>query len=157
MMLLTGCGASASSEQTAQEPDGRLTGLDVSGASDEQASEISDGVATADEYREAFQRYRTCLSAAGFDLVGVRFTQSLYEFGVPDAAVEGGADDECYASEFQFTDMLWQTSDAVQNKSDTAHLLRTCLRERGIEPRGTLNEMDSQLREAGIEAPECLS
>lgn len=157
VLLLAGCSSSAPSEQSAEGADGPLTGVDVSDASEAQAAEISDRVATADEYQAAFQRYRGCLSAAGFELSGVEFTNSVYKFGVPNAAVEDGADDECYMSEFRYTDMLWQSSDAVQNNSETAQLLRECLQERGIEPGDTLEEMDEQLREAGVEVPECLS
>lgn len=156
-LLLTGCSSVASTEPSVEGTEGPLTGVEVSDASDAQAAEISDRVATADEYQAAFQRYRECLSAAGFELRDVVLRNSVYEFGVPNAAVEDGADDECYVSEFRYTDMLWQSSDAVQNTSDTAELLRGCLQERGIEPGGTLEEMEGQLREAGIEIPECLS
>lgn len=157
VLLLAGCSSSASSEQSADGADGPLTGVDVSEASEAQAAEISDRVATADEYQAGFQRYRECLSAAGFELTGVEFTNSVYEFGVPNAAVEDGADEVCYVSEFRYTDMLWQNTDAVQNSSDTAQLLRECLQERGIEPRDSLEELEEQLSGAGIELPECLS
>ena len=157
VLLLAGCSSSAASERSAEGPDGALTGLDVSDASEAQAAEISDRMATADEYQAAFQRYRECLSAAGFELRDVDLTGPVYEAGVPSAAVENGADEECYVSEFRYTDMLWQTSDAVQNNSESAQFLRECLREHGIEPADTLEEMDEQRREAGIEVPECLS
>ncbi len=156
-LLLGGCSSSAPSEQSAGGPGDALTGADVSDASAEQAAEISDRKATAGEYQAAFQRYRECLSAAGYELSGVDLTNSVYEFGVPGAAVEDGADAECYQAEFRYVDMLWQSSDDVQNNSDTAHLYRECLQERGIEPGDTLEEMSEQLREAGIEPPECLS
>ena len=154
MLLLTGCSSTAPSASSGAEG---LEGVDVSGASTAQASEIGDNVATVDEYQAAFQRYRECLSAAGFELTDVEFTGFVYEAGVPNAAVEDGADEECYVSEFRYTDMLWQGSDAVQNNSDTAQLLRDCLQGRGIEPADTLEEMNGQLGEAGIEVSECLS
>jgi hypothetical protein len=157
VVLLAGCSSAASSERSAADADGPLAGLDVSDASEAQAAEISDRAATADEYQAAFQRFRECLSGAGFELTDVALKNSVYEFGVPDAAVQDGADEECYVSEFRYTDILWQTSDAVQNDSENAQSLRECLRERGIEPGDTLEEMNGQLREAGIEPPECLS
>lgn len=154
--MLGGCSSAGPSEQTTDGPDGPLTGVDVSDASAAQAGEISDRAATADEYQAAFQRYRECLSAAGFELVDVEFRNSVFEFGVPNAAVEDGADAECYRAEFYYVDMLWQSADQVQNNSDTARLYRECLQERGVEPAETLEEMSEQLREAGIEPTECL-
>ncbi|WP_418605296.1 hypothetical protein [Georgenia sp. SUBG003] len=156
-VLLGGCSSSAPSEPPAGGKADALTDVDVSDASAEQAAEISDRMATADEYRAAFQRYRECLSAAGFELTDLDPTGSVYEYAVPDAAVEDGADAECYDAEFRYVDMLWQTAEDVQNSSDTAQLHRECLQERGIEPADTLEQMSEQLREAGIELPECLS
>lgn len=157
VVLLAGCSSLAPSEPSAKSTDDPLRGVDVSHASAAQAAEIRDRVATADEYQAAFQRFRECLSAAGFELTDVEFTNSEYEFGVPNTAVEDGAHGPCYVSEFRYTDWLWQSSHAVHKNSETARLLRECLQERGIEPRDTLEEMDGQLREAGIEVPECLS
>lgn len=153
VLLLAGCASAAPSERSAEGSDGPLTGL---GASKAQAAEIIDRVATADEYQAAFQRYRQCMSKAGFELTDVEFANSVYEFGVLSAAVEDGADDECYVSEFRYIDELWQTSDAVENNSVTAQLFRKCLGVRGIEPRSSLKEMDEQLREARIEMRDCL-
>lgn len=150
VVLLAGCSSAAPSERSAEGP---LAGR---GASAAQAAEIIDRVATADEYEAAFQRYRECMSKAGFELADVEFANSVYEFGVLSAAVENGADDECYVSEFRYTDELWQTSDAVENNSVTAQLFRKCLGVRGIEPGNSLKEMVEQLREARIEMRDCL-
>lgn len=155
-LLLAGCSDSAPSEQADGAEEGPLAGVDVSDASDRQAAEIRDRVATAAEYRAAFERYEECLSTAGFELRDVEFRNSLYEFGVPNAAVQGGTDAECYVSEFRYTDILWQSTDAVQNNSETAKMIRKCLRRRGIAPADTPEEMNEQLRKAGIEPPECL-
>lgn len=153
VVLLAGCASVAPAERSAEGSDGPLTGR---GASEAQAAEIIDRVATADEYQAAFQRYRACMSKAGFELTDVEFTNSVYEFGVLSAAVENGADDKCYVSELRYTDELWQTSDAVENNSVTAQLFRKCLGVRGIEPGNSLKEMDKQLREARIEMRDCL-
>ncbi len=156
VLLLGGCSSADSSEQSSEGPDSALRGLDLSEASEAQAAEISDRAATANEYQAAFQRFRECLSAAGYKLTEVRLKNGVYEFGVPAAAVQGGAETNCYKTEFRYTDMLWQTSDNVQNNSDNAQRVRKCLKERGIEPGKTVQEMGKQLREAGIEPAECL-
>jgi hypothetical protein len=153
VLLLAGC-SSAPGQRSAEDP---LTGVDLSAVSEAQAAEISDRVATADEYQAAFQRYRECLSAAGFELRDMEYTGLVYQYGVPDEAVQDGADDECYESEFRYTDILWQGTDAVQNSSETAQFVRECLQDQGIEPADTMKEMDAQLREAGIEITTCPS
>lgn len=90
---------------------GPLAGADLSGASPAQAAEIDDGVATTDEYQAAFQRFRECVSAAGFELEGVDFTGTGYRYVMPSAAVDDGAEAECYDVEFRYVDMLWQSAD----------------------------------------------
>lgn len=156
MVLLSGCSSADSPEQVADGAGDPLAGADLSDASAAQAAEISDREVTVDDYQAAFQRFRECLSAAGFEITDLEFRNHVYEFGVPNAAVEDGADADCYRAEFYYVDMLWQTSDIVQNASESTQLFRECLQERGIEPRDTAAEIDQQLREAGIEPPECL-
>lgn len=154
LLFLGGCSASGL-EQSA-DGDDPLGDPDLSTMSAAQAAEISDRKATVDEYQAAFQRFRECLSAAGFELENVALNNQVYDFGVPNAAVDDGADGKCYEEEYKFTDMLWQSSDAVQSGSQTAQFVRECLQEHGLEPADTLDEMSTQLREAGIEPPECL-
>lgn len=154
LVLLSGC-SSTDAEQLADDRD-PLANSDVSDASEEQAAEISDREVTLDEYEAAFQRYRECLSAAGFELRDLRFERHRYRFGVPGEAVESGVDDECYNAEFRYVDMIWQSSDHVRNSSDTAQFTRECLQDHGIEPADTLDEMDEQLEEAGLEWSDCL-
>ena len=155
-MLLGGCSSAALSEQSAGGADDPLKGADLSGVSAAQAEEIGDRAATADEYQAAFQRYRVCLNAAGLELKNVKFTNHVYEFGVPNEAIEDGADTKCYRAEFEYIDILWQTSDIVENASESAQIARECLQERGIEPRDSMKGMTEQLEDAGLEPSECL-
>ncbi|GAB3229135.1 hypothetical protein GCM10027586_14270 [Kineococcus gypseus] len=153
-LLLAGC--SSSGEQSDIAEYDTLTGVDLSKASAAQAEDMGDHEATAEEYQAGFQRFRECLSAAGFELTDVDLSGPVYDFGVPDAAVQAGADARCYESEFYYVDMLWQTSDEIQDSSETAKFVHDCLRRNNVEPEDTLQEMGEQLREAGIEPPECL-
>lgn len=153
-LSLASCSSSVPLQEGAN--DG-LTGVDVSNASDAQAAEIGDRVVSVDEYKAAFHRYRDCLSLAGFELANVEYVDFVFEFGVPNAAVEDGADDACYVSEFYYTDLLWQSTDDVQNNSDTAQLLRDCLQQHDVEPEETLKGMDGQMRESGIDIADCLA
>ncbi|WP_160297459.1 hypothetical protein [Demequina flava] len=156
VLSIGGCSASGNSGVPLDGTNGALTGLDVSGASQAQEAEISDGKVSEDEYRSAFQRYRDCLSSAGYELKDVVFSNLVYEYGVPNAAVENGIDTECYSTELRFTDMLWQSSDAVQNESSSAQVLRDCLENHGIEPAEGMREMEEQLVSSGIELSQCL-
>jgi hypothetical protein len=85
-VLLGGCSSAAPSARSAGGAGDPLKGADLSGASAAQAGEISDRAATADEYQAAFQRYRTCLKAAGYELKDLEFKNHVYEFGVPNEA-----------------------------------------------------------------------
>ncbi len=108
MVLLGGCSSAASPEQPADDP---LVGADLSDASAAQAAEISDREVTIDDYQAAFQRFQECLSAGGFELTDVELKNQVYEYGIPNAAVEAGADEDCYRAEFYYVDVLWQYSD----------------------------------------------
>lgn len=154
LLLLAGCSASPQSESPDEDSFGDL---DVSVASTAQAAEIDDGVATADEYSAAFQRYRECLSAAGFEMTYADLSGVVYDYGVPAAAVDDGVEGDCYDAEFRFVDMLWQSAQAAKSDSDNAQFYRECLQDHGIEPADSVGEMNEQMREAGIEALDCLS
>ncbi|GAA3707143.1 hypothetical protein GCM10022377_21080 [Zhihengliuella alba] len=166
-LLLAGCSAGAPDESpgteagppaSADAPVGTadpLTGMDVGDASDAQAAEIDDRAATAEEYEAAFQRYRTCLSEAGVELSVADSDGPLRVYSVPGTAVDSGVDGDCYRAEFQYTDMLWQSTDTVQDSAQATSLLRECLQDHGIEPADTRDELDAQLRGADLEIMDC--
>lgn len=153
LVLLVGCSGAEPPEASGDEP---LGGLDVSVASAAQSAEISDGVVTADEYQAAFQRYRECLSVAGYEMTYADLSGPVYDYAVPAPAVADDTEGECYDAEFRFVDILWQGSQPAGSDSETAEFYRNCLQKHGIEPSATVAEMDGQLRETGIEITECL-
>ncbi|WP_146237553.1 hypothetical protein [Georgenia satyanarayanai] len=99
--------------------DDSPTDMDLSEASSEQAAALDDREVTLDEYQAAFTRYQECLSGAGHELGSVIFDGQEYSYVVSTDAVESGADDECYRTEFSYVDMYWQTSDRLQDASPT--------------------------------------
>ncbi|WP_336921341.1 hypothetical protein [Aquipuribacter sp. SD81] len=134
-----------------------LLGADLSGISEAQAAEIDDRVATEAENRAAYERYRQCLAAEGFDVPEDPILQSDGTFmgGVPDAAVRSGVDAECYDREWALTDTLFQTRPEFQDAPSRTRWMRECLEERGIAPRDTADGLAEQLREAGIRPADC--
>jgi hypothetical protein len=97
------------------------------------------------------------MRAAGFELENVRFTDDIYEFAVPAAAVDSSdADADCYDREYQFTDFLWQSAGKAVAEAETTEQLRRCLYERGVASAATRAEIEAQLRDRGIELVECL-
>lgn len=122
-------------------------------ASEQQLSEIQDGVATRDEYVAAFNRYAGCMGAGGVDIRPADPDAVIFHFAIPDAAVSSGTDELCYESQFMQVDMAWQ----LQNEefSEGARVLRECLAAAGIEPAGTNGEMFDQLTAAGIDPSTC--
>ena len=92
-----------------QPPVDPLTGWDLSVASAAQAAEIADRVASQQEYRAAYGRYRACMLASGYELEvmpPVLAEGGRHTFAVPDEAVRSGVDGECYEREFEFVDLL---------------------------------------------------
>ena len=115
-----------------------------------------DRATTAEEYGAAFQRYRDCMSAAGYELQDPLMIDGVYSSPITQDAKESGVFDECYELEYQYTDRIWQWSPAIVDQSETTRLLGECLRERGVDPGSTREEIDSQLQEEGIDPLVCL-
>lgn len=140
--LLVGCAGPAATGTVAPEP-----------TTSDQATAIADGIVSVDEYESGFARYRACLEGQGYLLViGGKENQS-YQFGIPAAAVDSGADAKCYHGEFQQIDVLWQM--AHQDTSAGTEAMRNCLRAVGIEPEAKTEEVERQLLEAGIPPQDC--
>lgn len=136
-----------------------LAGADLSGMSEAQAAEVEDRVATEQENRAAYERYRQCLSAAGFEISEDPILKPDGTFmggGLSDAAVQSGVDQECYEKEWSFTDTLFQSRPEFQNHPSRTQWMRDCLEERGIEPRDAADELFEQLQQEGIDPPDCL-
>ena len=122
--------------------------------SEVQQAAVADSDVTLDEYREGFRRFQSCLSAEGYELHGVTIGDVLIDYGVPSAAVESGAEAQCYGAEFELLDVAWQVKN--EDTSYTAEVLNKCLTDNGVVPQSTLAEMTDQLEAAGLKFEECL-
>lgn len=100
-----GTNAAASPASTADP----LEGADLSDISEAQAAEIDDRVITQEEYDAAFERFRECMRAGGFDIGGGYKVDGVNEYSVSSEAVDSGLDEECDDREYYFTDVLWQS------------------------------------------------
>lgn len=144
-LLLSGCASTASPAPN----DGAKV------ISAEQEAELADGVVTYDEYHAAFERFRACLTDAGFELMLLPEQYDIIQYGVPVAASDAGVDIPCYVREYQSVDGEWQT--AHQDTSETAEIYRNCLVANGITPKETFLEMVAQLDEEGIARDSCIT
>lgn len=130
-----------------------LADVDLSEISTAQAAEIADRTATAEEYRAAFERYRDCIRAAGYELGDGYLDRGVYSVAIPVAAeAEEGL---CYDREYQYTDTLWQLSPAIEDQSLATEIIRDCLQQRGFDPLPTRAELDDQLLKAGLNFGDC--
>ncbi|MHA6695408.1 hypothetical protein [Homoserinimonas sp. A520] len=125
----------------------------MSGPSDQQLTEMSDGEITSDEYRAAFERFRSCLADGGYEVLMQGEHNATVDYSIPSAAVDSGVDAECYDREFQQVDTTWQV--AREDTSRSAQHIRDCLEANGIAPDETLTRMVKQVREAGISTASC--
>lgn len=121
-------------------------------SSAQQTDEMADGAATRDEYVAAFNRFVGCMGAAGYDLGGVS-DAVVFQYAVPDAAVQSGADELCYVSQFQDVDAAWQ----LQNEatSESTHYLHDCLVAKSIVPSANYQDYWAQLQDAGFGVEDC--
>jgi hypothetical protein len=80
-----------------------------------EKSAIADGVVTRTEYLAGFNRYAGCMAAAGYAIGDVDQTAPVIQYPTSNAAVQSGADNRCYQTQFRAVDELWQTEDGGIN------------------------------------------
>jgi hypothetical protein len=130
---------------------------------------MADGVADFAEYDAAVVRFVDCLGRAGFEVGGLRLMEDsqLYDYRIPVAAVDAGADAGCYAQELHAIDLSWQESPARPRGANElrgmAPLLARCMALNGIEYDLAVTEwsdpgpLEEVLAAHGITLDECAS
>jgi len=73
-----------------------------------QTADLADGAVSRDEYLAAFDRFSTCMTAAGEPLLGIDVTDTPVLYRVSNRSVELGIDTRCYWSQFRLVDAAWQ-------------------------------------------------
>ena len=118
-----------------------------------QAKQLSQSSISYDDYKAAFRRYAACLEAKGYTLMGNGESNKVIHYGVPDTAVVSGADEACMNYEFEWIDLIWQSSRA--DTSNQAKAYAVCLEKAGIKPKAKEAEKLQQLKRANIDSIEC--
>ena len=120
----------------------------VPSTSAQQEADLSDGRVTHQEYLSAYSRYAGCMAEAGYPMAPVSGTPPYVSYAVPSAAVDAGADGDCYAREFSQVDRAWQSAlDAINS---------ACLAAHGVDgDRMSLQEQLAELRLLGETLSSC--
>lgn len=127
--------------------------------SDAQREDLLDGRVTEADAMAAFERYRSCLRAAGYEPFGIKRDGPFINFSIPAAAVESGVDGPCYASEYAAVDTIWQS---VENADvgDERTQLAECVSQLGLDfvassGAATMDEIRAAIQEAGYSVDDC--
>jgi hypothetical protein len=104
------------------------------GPSAQQKAELAKGQLTFADELAAYNRYVGCLTAAGYPMGVVPTNGPYISYAVTGAAVDSGADDRCYASEFKQVDSRWQTY--------ANNIITTCLTRHGIAAPQNASQQD---------------
>ena len=118
-----------------------------------QAKQLAQSSISYDDYKAAFRRFSACLQAKGYTLMDNGESNKVIHYGVPDAAVVSGEDEACMNYEFEWIDLIWQSSRA--DTSNQAKAYAVCLEKAGIKPKATEQEKLKQLERANIDSDEC--
>jgi len=148
--------ASAAGAPTSSTPDSTRSydqAFSTVEMSPEQTAALDDRHVDAAEYLAGFERLRSCLAAAGFELVDVAESNHTKSYGVPVDAVDSGVEGACYSIEFEQVDMHWQLDHA--DTSESTRVMRACLTENGLEPVGDAEAIGEQLKASGIDMTTC--
>jgi len=109
----------------------------VPSPSAQQNADLYDGRVTHQEYLAAYSRYAGCMAEAGYPMAPVSGAPPLVFYAVPGAAVDAGADAQCYAREFAGVDRAWQSALGLIDSA--------CLAAHGID--GSRMSLETQLAE----------
>jgi len=143
LTALAGCTAAGTATMTAREPS----------YSAQQRDALKDGDVSWDEYKTSFDAYVACLQRKGYELADIHVENDLFTAGVPGAAVDSGADDECYGYNWSRVDDAWQI--AHEDTSESARLVSACLRSRNVAPSPSYQKNLELLKQHGIELADC--
>ena len=150
-LALAGCSDGGGTTTPSDNADG-IGDEALSASSPEVQAAVADGEASKDEYDAAYRRFIVCMEAGGTTILEYPMLEDIYQYGVPDEAVQSGLYDECYYREFYGVDLLWQIAHPT-----SLNLLATCLHEAGVDFVGTVEEMEARLIEIGEDPEECLA
>ena len=118
-----------------------------------QAKQLEQSSISYDDYKTAYRRYAACLAAKGYTLMDNGESNKVLQFGVPDAAVVSGVDDECLNFEFEWIATIWEFGRA--DYSSQAKAYAVCLEKAGIKPKAKESDKYDQLVRANIDTDEC--
>ncbi|MDH6181957.1 hypothetical protein M2152_002139 [Microbacteriaceae bacterium SG_E_30_P1] len=118
-----------------------------------QVDALVDGTVTAEEYDAGFDRFASCMAAAGHPLVFIDKSDVVYDYALTSESVSTGTDVQCYEAEFMEIDGSWQI--ANEDTSESTQILRDCLAHFGVEPAYPAEEVAQQMRDAAIDPRDC--
>lgn len=127
--------------------------------SDLTLADLADGTVTEDEFQASFERYRSCLRNAGYELENIHANGPFIGYSTPAAAVESGVDDECFFSEYFAPLTIWESLNQAENERQNR--IHRCVGEHGIDTSTAsghpmpLSDMEQLLVEAGIDPATC--
>ena len=146
LVVLSGCSPISTPESTVGAPEG---------ASAEHAAALEDGVITEDEYSAGWRRFVTCLADKGYTVMELGRPSTVYEGGIPDAAVKSGADEYCYSREYSNIDAIWQGENPARTIASDRMI--ACLTAAGVEDTsGNENELQQKMVDSGLSIGECI-
>lgn len=149
LLTLTACSSPEAPPETDDLPAGQTTAM-----SDEQAAALADGTITAEEYQLSFRRFVSCVEAEGYTIEVGPLQNEIYQYAVPNDAVEAGVDFPCYEKELRQVDGEWQLMH--EDTSPQAVALAACIQAAGGAPETTYSAKVDQLPGLGLDLDSCL-
>jgi hypothetical protein len=119
-----------------------------------QQAELADGVVTRAEDIEAYNRYSGCMAALGQPIDYAPTTTVVANYALPARAVDSGADNRCYVTEYKGVDAKWQLENEQTDIS--AKSLNACLLQRGVQPAADPTARFDQLQKLGAGLTDCI-
>ncbi len=105
--------------------------------SSQEKALTADGIVTRDEELAAYNAYSVCMTTLGYPIVDLAELESGIEpqASISNDAVESGADNRCWQTQFRGADVLWQNE--VESGQVAVKSIDTCLKDNSVDAAAT--------------------
>lgn len=117
-----------------------------------QTAALADGEVTFEEYDVGFRSFIGCVSDAGMTISEDGIYGQVYKYSYVSGSDREPEFGRCYTYHLENLDREWQMANV--DISETTDWLKDCLREQGIEPLTTSDEVHEQFEENALDIAE---
>jgi hypothetical protein len=119
----------------------------------EQTAQLAHTPITHADEAAAYERYLVCMAALGYNPGAIPTTTLTPQYTVGGGAVESGADNRCYVTQYGSVDSAWQLE--VEQTDIAKASLDACAKSNGLKPAATAQAIIDELNTQNLNWQAC--